>query len=117
MNKSDFFIVLILLILMGVWMYINPRYISPPSVINEETKNKIINNSNPSEISSDLNLEFKNASELKIPERIFNIENNFLKLEVSSIDGGIKSSTLLKYKSSDSKIVNQLYLILIIGMH
>ena len=38
MNKSDFFIVLILLILMGVWMYINPRYISPPSVINEETK-------------------------------------------------------------------------------
>ena len=103
MNKSDFFIVLILLILMGVWMYINPRYISPPSVINEETKNKIINNSNPSEISSDLNLEFKNASELNIPERIFNIENNFLKLEISSIDGGIKSSTLLKYKSSDSK--------------
>ena len=103
MNKSDFFIVLILLILMGIWMYINPRYISPPSVINEETKNKIINNSNPSEISSDSNLEFKNASELNIPERIFNIENNFLKLEISSIDGGIKSSTLLKYKSSDSK--------------
>ena len=30
------------------------------------------------------------------------LENDFIKLDVSSINGSIKSSTLLKYNSSDS---------------
>ena len=103
MNKSDFFIVFILLILMGVWMYINPRYISPPPVIDKESKNEIIQNSVSSENVPNLNAYSQNISKLNIPEKIFKIENNFIKLEFSSLDGGIKSSTLYKYKSSDIK--------------
>ena len=103
MNKSDFFIVFILLILMGVWMYINPRYISPPPVIDKESKNEIIQNSVSAENVPNLNAYSQNISKLNIPEKIFKIENNFIKLEFSSLDGGIKSSTLYKYKSSDIK--------------
>ena len=102
MNKSDFFIVFILLILMGVWMYLSPRYISPPSPPAKTTQNELIITPEYSQKDADITSDILNTTNLDFSEKIVRLENDFIKLDVSSINGSIKSSTLLKYNSSDS---------------
>ena len=102
MNKSDFFIVFILLVLMGVWMYLSPRYISPPSPPVETTKNELIKTPEFSQKDVDLTPDILNQANLNVSEKIVSLDNDFIKLDISTINGSVKSSTLLKYKSSDS---------------
>ena len=102
MNKSDFFIVFILLILMGVWMYLSPRYISPPPPPVETTQNELLITPEYSQKDADITSDILNTTNLDFSEKIVGLENDFIKLDVSSINGSIKSSTLLKYNSSDS---------------
>ena len=102
MNKSDFFIVFILLILMGVWMYLSPRYISPPPPPAETTQNELLITPEYSQKDSDITSDILNTTNLDFSEKIVKLENDFIKLDVSSINGSIKASTLLQYNSSDS---------------
>ena len=95
MNKSDFFIVFILLILMGVWMYLSPRYISPLPPPAKTTQNELIITPEYSQKDADITSDILNTTNLDFSEKIVRLGNDFIKLDVSSINGSIKSSTLL----------------------
>ncbi len=100
MNKSDFFILIILVLLMGVWIYVNPRYISPPNEIiqNEKSISEI------TETNDSFELKKSNLIEKdKIPEKNITLKNDNIEIVVSSKGGGISSSTLYNYKSNDTQ--------------
>ena len=100
MNKSDFSILIILVLLMGVWIYVNPRYISPPNEIipNEKSISEISDKNNSFELQKSNLIEKE-----KIPEKNITLKNDDIEIVVSSKGGGILSSTLNNYKSNDNQ--------------
>ena len=100
MNKSDFSILIILVLLMGVWIYVNPRYITPPNEIipNEKSISEISDKNNSFELQKSNLIEKE-----KIPEKNITLKNDDIEIVVSSKGGGILSSTLNNYKSNDTQ--------------
>ena len=104
MNKSDFFIVIILVILMGAWMYINPRYISPPLEKPLPTKESIdFESKNTSPSFNSINDNNLGIEKDNIPEKFISLNNDLIEVSISSKGGGIVSSKLYDFKSEDKQ--------------
>ena len=114
MNKKDIPIIIILILLMVVWMFIDSRFIAPKYNQDNDISESITNSSlEPNNIpvlikpsSKEVTFEEDNY----IEEKIVSLQNDFVKINITSIGGGLKSALLLNYKSTDNSDSDSLLL-------
>lgn len=114
MNRQEITIVILLILCIPVWMFIDSNFIAPrgsqPAISydNQQSNDKNIifetsKNLSPKQdnISTDNSIDVTKTSQKNIKEEIIYIQNENIKLDITSKGGGIKSVHLFKFLSQD----------------
>lgn len=111
MNKKDLIPVIIIVALMMLWMFIDRTFIAPklpaPRPVAKEQPAEPVSTGAPAELTASEPEKPAAPAEINttVPadEIIQTLENDKLKLELTSIGGGIKSATLFEYPALNEK--------------
>ena len=118
MNKKDVIAAILVALLIPVWMVIDRKYVAPKfpaktPVVAEASQEPVettkeAEKKDPAQIAAlpekedPKEAEETTASEQPVEEKVLLLENEVLRLEITSRGGGLKTATLLKYPEENN---------------
>jgi len=109
MNKKDLIPVILLVLLIPVWMFIDRTFIAPKfpaktaPPVEQPAEEAPLPEAQEGKAAETVKAEIPVVTEPKAEEVVVLLENEKVKLELTSLGGGIKSATLLDYPELNEK--------------